>query len=40
MTEKENELYRDRIKKLELLKAEGVEPYPAASGRTHTILKF
>src|SRR3989344_426822 len=37
MTEKENELYRDRIKKLELLKAEGVEPYPAASGRTHTI---
>ena len=36
-TEKELELYRERLKKLEGLRAAGIDPYPAKANRTHTI---
>ncbi len=37
MSEKENELYRDRLKKLEELKKIGIDPYPASAKRTHLV---
>ncbi len=37
MTEKQEQLYRDRLKKLEVLRKSGIDPYPATSKRTHTI---
>lgn len=36
-TEKEKKLLADRIEKLELLRKQGVDPYPSDSGRTHMI---
>ena len=36
-TEKEEKLYQDRLKKLEKLKAAGVDPYPAKGERTQTV---
>jgi len=32
-----DEIKKERIKKLELLKSKGINPYPSESGRTHTI---
>lgn len=37
MTEKEQQLYQDRLKKLQGLRAAGIDPYPAKSQRTHTV---
>lgn len=37
MTEKEEKLYQDRLKKLENLKKAGIDPYPAKGERTHTV---
>src|SRR3989344_837282 len=39
MTEKERELYNDRLKKLEALQKAKVDPYPAKAKRTHTVQK-
>lgn len=37
MSQKEEQLYNDRLKKLEALRAAGIDPYPAKSHRSHTI---
>jgi lysyl-tRNA synthetase class 2 len=37
MTEKETELFKDRLKKLEKLKSLGVDPYPASCRRTGSV---
>ncbi|MDP3740810.1 MAG: lysine--tRNA ligase [bacterium] len=37
MTDKEQQLYKDRVKKLEALKKAGLDTYPATAHRTHTI---
>lgn len=37
MSQKEEQLYSDRAKKLEALKKAGIDPYPAKSSRTHTV---
>ena len=37
MTEKEEQLYQDRLRKLEALRKAGIDPYPAKSGRTHAV---
>lgn len=39
MTGKEEQLYQDRVRKLEALRKAGIDPYPAKSGRTHAILE-
>lgn len=39
MTEKEEHLYQDRLKKLKTLVKEGIDPYPAKCSRTHTIAR-
>jgi len=36
-TEKERELFEERLRKLESLKKGGVDPYPAETRRTHTV---
>src|SRR3989338_9367310 len=38
MTEKEKELYDERLKKLEGLKKDGIDPYPASTKRKHRIV--
>src|SRR3989344_5690102 len=37
MTEKEEKLYQDRLKKLENLRKSGIDPFPAKGERTHTV---
>ena len=37
MTEKEEKLYQDRLKKLETLKKAGIDPYPAEAARDHSV---
>lgn len=37
MTEKEEQLYKDRLKKLEGLRKAGIDPYPPKTKRTHEI---
>src|SRR3989344_6635420 len=37
MTEKEQKLYQDRLKKLENLRAAGIDPFPAKGERSHTV---
>ena len=36
-TEKEEQLYKDRLSKLENLKKAGIDPFPAKGQRTHTV---
>ena len=36
-TEKERELFEERLRKLESLKKSGGDPYPAETKRTHTV---
>lgn len=40
MTEKEEQLYKDRLKKLEGLREAGIDPYPAKTKRTHTVAEI
>ncbi len=37
MTEKEEKLYHDRLKKLEKIRKAGLDPFPAKGERTHTV---
>ena len=37
MTEKEEQLYKDRVKKLTALREAGIDPYPASTARKHAI---
>lgn len=37
MTEKERQLYEERVKKLEALRQNGTDPYPAETSRTHSL---
>lgn len=40
MTAKEEQLFRDRLKKLEALRKIGIDPYPSGCGRTYSIAEI